>query len=77
MKLIKLNFRETTSVYINDVKKVACYGNSPQCLKEYIPTRINQDFCVRCLSYYDPRGQYIHVRVKDIKCSKIRLVLEP
>lgn len=76
MKLLKLNFRQTTNTYINDVPKVQCFGNSPRCLHVYLPTRVNQDFCLRCLEYYDPKGQYKITPIKDIKCDKIKIVLE-
>ena len=76
MKLLKLNFRQTTDTYINDVPKVQCLGNSPRCLGTYLPTRINQDFCLRCLEYYDPNGQYGHISLKDVKYTKVKIVLE-
>lgn len=76
MKLLKLNFRQTTDTYINDVPRLHCYGNSPLCLKTYLPTRVNQDFCLRCLEYYDPKGQYRHVNLKDTKYTKVKIVLE-
>lgn len=76
MKLVKLNFRETTSTSINDVPKVKCFGNSPRCLHVYLPTRVNQDFCLKCLEHYDPKGQYGHVNLKDVKYTKVKIVLE-
>lgn len=76
MKLLKLNFRQTTNTYINDVPKVQCFGNSPRCLGLYIPTRDNQDFCLRCLEYYDPKGQYTITPLKEIKCAKVKIILE-
>lgn len=76
MKLLKLNFRETTNTYINDVPKVQCFGNSPRCLHVYLPTRVNQDFCLKCLEHYDPKGQYGHVNLKDVKYTKVKIVLE-
>lgn len=76
MKLLKLNFRQTTNTYINDVPKVQCFGNSPRCLHVYLPTRVNQDFCLKCLEHYDPKGQYGHVNLKDVKYTKVKIVLE-
>lgn len=76
MKLIKINFRKTTSVYINDVQKVTCYGDSPRCLKTYIPTRKNQDLCIQCLNYYDPKGVYEHIPEKELKYKKIKIIYE-
>lgn len=76
MKLLKLNFRQTTNTYINDVPKVQCLGNSPRCLHVYLPTRVNQDFCLKCLEHYDPKGQYGHVNLKDVKYTKVKIVLE-
>lgn len=76
MKLIRLNFRQTTNVYINDVPKVQCLGNSPRCLRTYIPTRIDQPLCVRCLQHYVPKWDYKVINIKDIDCPKIKIVLE-
>lgn len=76
MKLLKLNFRQTTNTYINDVPKVQCFGNSPRCLKTYIPTRNGQDLCVRCLQYYDPKCEYTLVDIKKVNYRKIKIVLE-
>lgn len=76
MKLLKLNFRQTTNVYINDVQKVHCIGNSPQCLRIYVPTRKDQPLCVRCLQYYVPNWNFKLINIEDIKCEKIKIVLE-
>ena len=76
MKLVKLNFRETTSTSINDVPKVKCFGNSPRCLHIYLPTRVNQDFCLKCLEYYDHKGHYLLLDIKKTKYPKIKVVLE-
>lgn len=76
MKLLKLNFRQTTDTYINDVPKVQCLGNSPRCLKTYLPTRINQDFCLRCLEHYDPKGHYTHINIKETHYTKIKIILD-
>lgn len=76
MKLLKLNFRQTTNTYINDVPKVQCLGNSPRCLRTYIPTRDDQPLCLRCLQYYVPNWDYKLTDIKDIKCERIKIILE-
>lgn len=76
MKFLKLNFRQTTSVYINDVPRLHCYGNSPLCLKTYLPTRLHQPVCLRCLEYFDPYGIYKRVDIKKLNYKKIKIILE-
>lgn len=76
MKFIKLNFRQTTNNEINDIPKVPCFTDSPECLREYIPTRINQYMCVKCLLYYDLMYYHPLIQIKDLKCRKIIIQIE-
>lgn len=74
MKYIKLNFRQTTNLYINDIPKVTCFANSPQCLREFIPCRLNQIMCVKCLVHYELLDQFPLLDVSKIEVKKIKIV---
>ena len=75
MKFIKLNFRQTTALYINDVKKVTCLSDSPQCLREFIPTREEQYMCVKCLIHHNLLEKHPLLDVSKIEVKKVRIVL--
>lgn len=74
MKLIKLNFRQTTDLYINDIQKVKCSFDSPQCLREFLPTRYSQIMCTRCLNFYGVIDQCPLVNIEEFKIKKIKIV---
>ena len=71
MKYLKLNFRQITSIYINDIPKVKCLVDSPQCLLEFIPTRENQTMCVRCLVFKNILENYPLLDVQKVDCKKV------
>ena len=73
MKQIKLNFRKTTTVYINDIPKVKCLIDSPQCLIEYIPTRLDQKMCLKCLIHHNLLNKHPLLDVNQIICKKIKI----
>ena len=74
MKQIKLNFREITSVYINDIEKVKCSVSSPQCLLSFIPTREKQKMCVKCLIHFDILEKHPLLDVSKCNYKKIKIV---
>ena len=74
MKFIKLNFRQTTDLYINDIKKVVCLSDSPQCLREFIPARFEQSMCVKCLIYHNLLEKHPLLDVSKINAKKIKIV---
>ena len=74
MKQVKLNFREITSLYINDIKKVQCTLNSPQCLLHFMPTREKQKMCVKCLIHYNLLEKHPLLDVSKLKHKKIKIV---
>ena len=75
MKYIKLNFRQTTDLYINDIPKVKCFTDSPQCLREFIPCRVNQLMCTRCLIFHNLLNEHPLLDIKEMDVKKIRIVM--
>jgi hypothetical protein len=74
MKQTKLNFREITSLYINDIKKVKCSSNSPQCLLSFIPTREKQKMCVKCLIHLGILEKHPLLDVSKGNYKKIKII---
>ena len=74
MKQVKLNFREITNLYINDIEKVKCSGNSPQCLLHFIPTREKQKMCVKCLIHFEILEKHPLLDVSKGNYKKIKIV---